>query len=201
MAVLELKADGLNDQTIFDMIPNGSGDAAIRLFNDGGTQRWEFRNIDKVWDLLYVDDAGALHQVLVSKGPGDLTFPNAPQISGATDMVIDAAGKVGKQSSSLRYKENVKPLEEDFAKVLSLKPVSFSYKGASTDEIGYLAEDVDAVGLSNLVQCDDEGLPDAVSYKHLGIYAIEMLKQQSQVIERLQENLSRLETTMTDRSH
>ncbi|WP_193182123.1 tail fiber domain-containing protein [Nisaea sediminum] len=198
MTNMTIVAEATDDQTIIDMKPNGLGGAALRLFHGGDTQRWEFRNINKVWDLLYVDDTGQLFQVLVSNGNGSLIFPEAPQIPNATDMVIDGNGNIGKQSSSARYKENIKPLSEDFAKVMALKPVSFSYKGTSAEQIGYLAEDVDAAGLSNLVQCDNEGQPDAVNYKHLGIYAIELLKQQSQVIEQLQEKLQALETKLVN---
>lgn len=182
-----------------DLVGNTSGANTLRVFS-GANQRWEFRNGGAgtgTWDLYNVTTGGDGASVLVSTGPGHLQIPGLGSPSGASvDLVVDTDGNVYKQSSSLRYKDNVKPLAEDFAKIMALRPISFTAKGGGAEQIGYAAEEVAEAGLDHLVTRDGEGRPEAVSYKHVGIYAVEMLKRQGEVIERQGAELDRLRETL-----
>lgn len=183
--------------------PNIAG-TALRCFTHNDVERAEFRMgilADGTWDLFMVNAGDTPGSVLISTGTGDLKIPSLPSAPGSTvDLVIDSGGKVFRQTSSLRYKENVKPLEEDFSKIMAIQPISFTTTGATAEQIGYAAEDVAAAGLEHLVTRDPEGRPDSVSYKHLGIYAIELLRKQMAVVQeqageilRLRQSISALE--------
>src|SRR6185295_19107363 len=77
--------------------------------------------------------------------------------SGTADLVINASGGIGTKLSSLRFKENVEPLKDDFHKILTLEPKSFSYRDSGDEGIGYMAEDLDDAKLGRLVSYDSDG--------------------------------------------
>lgn len=104
-----------------------------------------------------------------------------------TALVIDANGNVFKSSSSQRYKDDIKPLATNSLVLLNASPVSFRYKNTGTYDIGYMAEDLDMLGLKDLVIYDKEGKPDAIRYDKLSIYILEIVKQQQAAIKALEE--------------
>lgn len=185
---------------------NGNGNGtSLRMFTGNGSERWELRSGilgTGTWDLFYVSPDGSnaytiMQSTGASSGSSTLMLPNlGTPPGGSVDLVVDTSGNVYQQSSSLRYKDNVRPLAEDFAKVMALTPISFTYKGGSGEQIGYTAEAVEAAGLRHLVSHDEEGRPAAVSYKHLGIYAIEILKQQQKVIDDLRATVDGLQAKL-----
>jgi len=107
--------------------------------------------------------------------------------STGTAMVIDASGDVWKDSSSVRYKENIKDLDLSNIpeKLLELNPISFNYKGTGASSFGYLAEDVAGLGLTDLVIYDASGQPDALRYDKLGLYLVEGFKMTHEGLEAL----------------
>lgn len=112
---------------------------------------------------------------------------------GTLDLTIDSKGNVVPQHSSVRFKEDVAPLQEDFSKVLLLQPVSFQEKDTGARSIGYLAEDVAKQDLQSLMVYDDDGQPLSVQYKLLPVYLAEVLKEQQQVIKTLAARVQALE--------
>jgi hypothetical protein len=93
--------------------------------------------------------------------------------------------------SSRRYKDNVAPLEDDFQKLLSVEPKSYTMKGDTERrrEIGYIAEEIDELGLTNLVHYTEDGLPDALKYEKMVLYLVEIAKSQKAQIESLNRQL------------
>jgi hypothetical protein len=92
--------------------------------------------------------------------------------------------------SSRRYKENIAPLEDDFQKLLSAEPKSYTMIGdPSRREIGYIAEDIDGLGLTDLVHYTEDGLPDALKYEKMVLYLVEIAKGQKAEIESLNRKL------------
>jgi len=74
----------------------------------------------------------------------------------ALPVVIDSAGQLGTQSSSGRFKKDIKPMDQASEAVLALKPVTFHYKSDNTNrpEFGLIAEEVAKVN-PNLVAHQD----------------------------------------------
>jgi hypothetical protein len=198
--VCVLQQSNTSTNAWLDLVSQNNQIASVRVINNY-PQRWEVR-VGAVapgsWDLFNVSSSGTGNSVLISSGLGNLQIPSlGTPPSSSIDLVVDSSGNVYKQSSSIRYKEDVKPLVEDFAKVMALTPVTFRYKGGHDEQIGYVAEDVEAAGLSRLVHRDDEGQAEAVSYKHLGIYAIELLKQQQTLIDELRRTVNALKEKLS----
>ncbi len=138
--------------------------------------------------------------------------------------------------SSERFKENITSLDRDFSRLLDIEPKAFKEKGDTGVELfnitnddgtgfveerpgspesdtkesfGYIAEELDALGLRELVIYDNQSRPDSIHLKYrIPIYVLELLKTQQKDIDlqnvkriklveeqaRQQEELSQLRT-------
>jgi predicted NUDIX family phosphoesterase len=61
-------------------------------------------------------------------------------------------------------------------------------------EIGLIAEDLQDLGFSSLINIDDEGIADYVHYDKLSIYNIKMIQMQQERINQLENRLAALES-------
>jgi hypothetical protein len=150
-------------------------------------------------------NTGPTQAMVLTNGTGGtgkvgLQLPNLASLpaSGSLDLTVDQFGNVKPQTSSVRFKENVEPLADDFHKILSLQPKSFSYKDSGQRAIGYTAEDLHDQDLTELVSYDQEGKPLSIQYKLLPIYMLEVLKEQNATIERLAAEIGELKAGHED---
>jgi Chaperone of endosialidase len=93
--------------------------------------------------------------------------------------------------SSARNKEQIKPMDKASEAVLSLKPVTFSYKKEldpkAIPQFGLVAEDVAKVA-PDLVAKDDQGKPYTVRYEAVNAMLLnEFLKEHRKVEEQASE--------------
>jgi hypothetical protein len=84
-----------------------------------------------------------------------------------TQVVINAVGKLGVATSSVRFKEDIKPMDKASETIHGLKPVTFSYKkeldAERIQQFGLVAEEVEKVN-PDLVAGDADGKPYTVRY-------------------------------------
>lgn len=127
---------------------------------------------------------------------GTVAFPGLPNLpaSGTADLTVDSTGNIAPQTSSLRFKENVEVLKEDFQKILALEPKSFTYKDTGLRGIGYAAEELDELKLNDLVGYDADGKPLMINYKLMPIYLLEIMKEQQKVMNELQMEVTELKS-------
>jgi endosialidase-like protein len=114
------------------------------------------------------------------------------QIFGATSamgipVLINANNRLGTITSSKRFKEEIRPMNEASEALFSLKPVTFRYKKeidpAGTSQLGLVAEDVEKVNPA-LVVLDKEGKPYTVRYDAVNAMLLnEFLKEHRKVQE------------------
>lgn len=94
------------------------------------------------------------------------------------------------ESSSIRYKENIKPIDSALEKVLQLQGVTYDRKdGSGTDEPGLIAEEVLKV-IPNLVTYDVDGNVEGLHYTKITAYLIECIKTLNAKIETLESKLN-----------
>ncbi len=140
------------------------------------------------WDLYasdsWANDLTVAHDLVVQHGV-KMPFVYGFSVLGR-DVQINSAGDLGTLLSSKRFKENIVPLEDDFSKILGARPVTFTWKESKEPDIGLIAEDIDELGLPNLVFYDAEGKPESVRYKFVSLYLLEVIKDQANAIEDLQ---------------
>jgi hypothetical protein len=108
-------------------------------------------------------------------------------VAGGVGVVIDTDGHLGTITSSARYKEAVKPMDQASEAIFSLKPVSFRYKKEldpqGIAQFGLVAEDVEKVN-ADLVAHDKVGKPYTVRYEAVNAMLLnEFLKEHRRVQE------------------
>ena len=107
--------------------------------------------------------------------------------SGGTAVFINSDGKLGTITSSQRFKEDIKPMEQASEALFALTPITFRYKKeidpAGTPQFGLVAEDVEKVNPDLLVR-DKEGKPYSVRYDQVNAMLLnEFLKEHRRVEE------------------
>jgi hypothetical protein len=100
-------------------------------------------------------------------------------------VLVNSAGKLGTTTSSRRFKDEIKPMEQSSEALFSLKPVTFRYKkeidSVGTSQFGLVAEDVEKVN-PDLVVCDKEGKAYSVRYDQVNAMLLnEFLKEHRKV--------------------
>jgi hypothetical protein len=143
--------------------------------------------------VIRSDTSGANLQI----GGGNFYFQWLPNVPNGSNLVFDLAGngQVGYISSSRTVKENIELLHDDFERILDLEVQSFNYIDApDTRCIGYIAEEVAALGLHHLVACDPRGKPVAIHYDRIPLYHQELIRNLRSRVDALDQKLARLQT-------
>ena len=110
---------------------------------------------------------------------------NGATASGGAAVFVASNGKLGTMTSSARFKDEIKPMDNASKALYSLKPVSFRYKNeidpARTPQLGLVAEEVEKVN-PDLVIRDAEGRPQTVRYEQINAMLLnEFLKEHRKV--------------------
>ncbi len=145
--------------------------------------------IDVTADAIAVDVSdfmsnGVNNRVLTATGADAMNAESGLTYDGSTLAVTG----VVTETSSIDYKENVKPLEFNDA-IYNVNAVKYDFKdGSQKDEVGVIAEELYKV-LPDLVTTKD-GKPEAVKYTKMTMYLLEALKKQNQEIQELKKRLN-----------
>jgi Chaperone of endosialidase/YadA head domain repeat (2 copies) len=127
---------------------------------------------------------GSFHTVLLNIGMNVAVHQNA------------TTGELTRATSSIRYKENVKPLDSAINKIFDMNPVTFNYKPEhSTDKeshLGFIAEEMNEI-YPEAVYKDSEGNPEGIHYETLTSVLIKALQEAVQNIKSLEQRVSSLE--------
>ncbi len=120
-----------------------------------------------------------------------LFLPNIKQRGDFREVQWDqSTGELSWETSSRRFKQNIQPLVDDFRLILKAQPKTYS-RPSSPDkyEIGYIAEEMDSIGLKNLIYYDAEGVVEGYNYEKTILYAVEVLKMQDAALTKMQAEL------------
>lgn len=125
-------------------------------------------------DQLRVRCDGAVYMGLDGGSPYNLTN------GAAANAVLLSDGFLYRSTSSLRYKRDIQDLTHGLSKTLELRPVT--YKGISPSDGeniygGFIAEEVHSAGLSEFVQYDNKGQPDALHYGNMVALCVKAIQE------------------------
>ena len=103
----------------------------------------------------------------------------------ASAVFVNSNGRLGTMTSSKRFKQDIKPMNNASEALYSLKPVSFRYKKefdrAGTSQLGLVAEDVEKIA-PELVVRDKDGKAYSVRYDQVNAMLLnEFLKEHGKV--------------------
>lgn len=105
--------------------------------------------------------------------------------SGSATMTVTSAGTLGRVTSARKYKTEItKPQEviEKAEKILQIEPAQWKDKaeikthGDSKLYHGFIADEFHDLGLTEVVQYNDEGEVEGLSYDRLTIYLLPLIK-------------------------
>ena len=128
--------------------------------------------------------------------------------SGGTPVYINSNGKLGTTTSSKRFKENIKPMDNASEAILALKPVTFRYKKELDPEgirqFGLIAEQVEKVD-PDLVARDTDGKVNTVRYDAVNamllnefLKAHRKIEQQDRKAQEQQKEIDTLKTELRE---
>jgi hypothetical protein len=134
----------------------------------------------------------------ITSNPTPVTAASVGSAAG-TAAIWDGSGNLYKQSSSMRYKENIAEWTVTDAQLdafVNLNPKLWDYIGKENGCAGFIAEDIEALGLKNayntspLINYSNDGEPD--SNRDFALIAL-----QHKVIQRLEKSLQEQQALIT----
>ena len=89
------------------------------------------------------------------------------------------------ENSSIRFKENIQPLEPALAKVEKLNPVTYTKITSQEEEIGLIAEEV-AELFPEVVTYNEAGQPQGIQYQRLSVILLKALQELTERVNKLE---------------
>jgi hypothetical protein len=188
---------------------NSTGSFNIALGYKAGALTTGDNNID-VGNLGGAGEANTIRIGNQVAGTDDVGFPHPPHtatyiagiygttVAKSAAVFIDSNGHLGTKSSSERFKDEIKPMDNASKAILALKPVSFRYKKEidpdRTPQFGLVAEDVAKVN-PDLVVCDEQGRVYTVRYEAVNAMLLNEFLKEHRKNEEQEATITRLIAT------
>jgi len=116
-------------------------------------------------------------------------------VASAVGVVVDVHGHLGTVTSSARFKEAIKPMDEASEAILALQPVSFRYKHEldpdGVPQFGLVAEQVEEVN-PDLVVRGEDGKVMTVRYEAVNAMLLNEFLKEHRKLEDLQKQVAAL---------
>ena len=128
------------------------------------------------------------------------------QIFGATSVngvavLVNSNGRLGTMTSSLRFKEDIKPMDKASEALFALRPVTFRYKKeidpVGTSQLGLVAEDVEKIA-PELVVRDKDGKAYSVRYEQVNAMLLNEFLKEHRKVESLEAALDTVKKRLNE---
>ena len=110
----------------------------------------------------------------------------------ATVKLQTTTGQITYDTSSARYKENIRDSIYGLSDVLQMRSAQFEYKDSGATDVGLIAEELDLI-IPELVRKDAENRPDGVSYDRMVSVLVKAIQEQQETITALTARIEALE--------
>ena len=121
------------------------------------------------------------------------------QAGGSQAVYVNSDGKLGFQTSSGRFKDEIKPMEQASEVIYALKPVSFRYKPEiePTRPLGFglVAEDVEKIS-PDLVTRGGDGRVNTVRYDAVNSMLLNEFLKEHRTVEKQEQTIAELKSGM-----
>jgi hypothetical protein len=118
----------------------------------------------------------------------------------AQSVVVNSAGQLGVATSSKRFKDAIKPMDNASEAILGLEPVTFRYKKEldpdGIPQFGLVAEDVEKVS-PDLILRDAEGKVYTVRYEAVNAMLLNEFLKAHRKLEEQEKTIAQLKSTIT----
>ena len=121
------------------------------------------------------------------------------QPGGSQAVYVNSEGKLGYQTSSRRFKDEIKPMKQASEVIYALKPVSFRYKPEiePTRPLGFglVAEDVEKIS-PDLVTRGGDGKVNTVRYDAVNAMLLNEFLKEHRTVEKQEQTIAELKSGM-----
>jgi len=121
------------------------------------------------------------------------------RVGGTQAVYVDEDGRLGANTSSRRFKEQIKPMDKASEVIYSLKPVSFRYKREIERtrplSFGLIAEDVEQIN-ADLVLRGKDGKVSTVRYEAVNAMLLNEFLKEHRKAEKQEATIRQLESTV-----
>ena len=122
--------------------------------------------------------------------------------SNGVAVLINSNGRLGTMTSSARFKDEIKPMDNASEALFALQPVTFRYKKGidpqGIPQLGLVAEEVEAVN-PDLVVRDKEGKPYSVRYDQVKAMLLNEFLKEHRKVEEQQATITQLKQDFQSR--
>ena len=128
---------------------------------------------------------------------------STPVSGGGTEKVTVnlATGLLGHETSSRRYKQDIKPMDNVSQTLFALKPVTYHYKKeidpSQSPAFGLIAEEVAEVN-PNLVAHDSQGKPESVHYEMVNAMLLNEFLKEHQIVQELKKQVAEISAMLQE---
>ena len=131
---------------------------------------------------------------------GDLYVPRVYDntTGNGANVFVGSDGQLERSTSSQRYKNTINDATHGLTELLTLRPVT--YKGNNDGDTvfgGLIAEEVHDAGLTEFVQYNDNGEPDALAYGHMVSLCIKAIQELKTELDSAKARIATLEAKVT----
>lgn len=120
--------------------------------------------------------------------------------SASANMYLDAGGRIWKSSSARRFKQDIEDAEVSVDAVLKMRPRTWRDRAeverdpeVTTRYIGFIAEELEDVGLGQFVTYDGSGAVEGIAYDRLTAAILPVLVSLDQRVKELEQSIKRAE--------
>jgi len=167
-----------------------AGPGPLIFKSNAGTGQGAFQFFDQDWNpMLKIHSGGRVRLYYGNQGEKLKTTYHGVTITGILSVTDDITAFY---SSDERLKDNIAPIDDPLAKVISISGNTFDWNENTNNEgsdTGVIAQEIEALGLPGLVTTRDNGYK-AVRYEKLVPLLVEAIKELSGKVDALEQKLS-----------
>jgi hypothetical protein len=120
---------------------------------------------------------------------GDVYLLNMPSGAGTNALKYNTStGIITYDTSSIRYKDNVRDSKYGLSDLMKLSSKMFEYKDSGRTDVGFIAEEVFEI-IPEFVSNNKDGQPDSVAYDRITSLLVKAIQEQQVQIEELKAKL------------
>jgi hypothetical protein len=124
---------------------------------------------------------------------GTIRYTNRPAAGTITAIGFDTNGDLKASSSSLRYKYDIADYNKGLDVVNQLRPVLFKFNGETRENIGFVAEEIDTLGLTEIMLYDEQDRPEGVLYSNMVSLLTKAIQELSAALDAAESRIADLE--------